>query len=35
MTPQEEVAANLLTFQVDFLRTALGVARVTGLESGS
>jgi dipeptidyl-peptidase-4 len=33
MTPQEEVAANLLTFQVDFLRTALGVARVTRPES--
>ena len=24
MTPQEEVAENLLTFQVDFLRRALG-----------
>jgi dipeptidyl-peptidase-4 len=35
MTPQEEVAENLLTFQVDFLCQALGVARVTGLETGS
>jgi len=26
MTPQEEVAENLLLFQVDFLRKALGLA---------
>jgi len=35
MTPQEEVAENLLLLQVDFLRTALGVASLTGLETGS
>jgi len=35
MTPQEDVAENLLTFQVDFLRKALGVARFTGIETGS
>jgi dipeptidyl-peptidase-4 len=39
MTPQEEVAENLLLLQVDFLRRALGVApgvaSLTGLETGS
>jgi dipeptidyl-peptidase-4 len=35
MTPQEEVAENLLTFQVAFLRQALGVASVTGTETES
>ena len=35
MTPQEEVAENLLILQVDFLRNALGVASLTGLETGS
>jgi dipeptidyl-peptidase 4 len=35
MTPQEEVAENLLLLQVDFLRKALDVVRVTGLESES
>ena len=35
MTPQEEVAENLLLLQVDFLRKALGVASLTGLETGS
>ena len=39
MTPQEEVAENLLVLQVDFLRNALGVttgvASLTGLETGS
>jgi hypothetical protein len=35
MTPQEEVAENLLLVQVDFLRKALGVASVTGLERQS
>jgi dipeptidyl-peptidase-4 len=35
MTPQEEVAENLLLLQVDFLRNALGVASLTGLETGS
>jgi dipeptidyl-peptidase-4 len=35
MTPQEEVAENLLLLQVEFLRNALGVASVTGLETGS
>jgi len=39
MTPQEEVAENLLLLQVDFLRAALGmtpgVASLTGLETGS
>jgi dipeptidyl-peptidase 4 len=35
MTPQEEVAENLLTFQVDFLRKALDVVRVTGPETES
>jgi len=35
MTPQEEVAENLLLLQVDFLRSALDVVRVTGLESES
>jgi dipeptidyl-peptidase-4 len=29
MTPQEEVAENLLLFQVDFLRKALGVVSLT------
>jgi dipeptidyl-peptidase-4 len=33
MTPQEEVAENLLLLQVDFLRKALDVVRVTGLET--
>jgi dipeptidyl-peptidase-4 len=39
MTPQEEVAENLLLLQADFLRKALGVttgvASLTGLETGS
>jgi dipeptidyl-peptidase 4 len=35
MTPQEEVAENLLILQADFLRNALGVASLTGLETGS
>jgi len=35
MTPQEEVAENLLLLQVDFLRKALDVVRVTGLETES
>jgi dipeptidyl-peptidase-4 len=35
MTPQEEVAENLLLLQVDFLHKALDVVRVTGLESES
>ena len=39
MTPQEEVAENLLLLQVDFLRSVLGittgVASLTGLETGS
>ena len=35
MTPQEEVAENLLLLQVDFLRRALDVVRVTGLETES
>jgi len=39
MTPQEEVAENLLVLQADFLRNALGVttgvASLTGLETGS
>jgi dipeptidyl-peptidase 4 len=39
MTPQEEVAENLLLLQADFLRNALGVttgvASLTGLETGS
>jgi len=35
MTPQEEVAENVLILQVDFLRNALGVAILTGLETGS
>jgi dipeptidyl-peptidase-4 len=35
MTPQEEVAENLLWLQIDFLRKALGVASLTGLETGS
>ena len=39
MTPQEDVAENLLLLQVDFLRNALGVttgvASLTGLETGS
>jgi dipeptidyl-peptidase-4 len=35
MTPQEEVAENLFILQVDFLRNALGVASLTGLETGS
>jgi dipeptidyl-peptidase-4 len=35
MTPQEEVAENLLLLQVDFLRNALGVASLTRLETGS
>ena len=35
MTPQEEVSENLLLLQVDFLRKALDVASLTGLETGS
>jgi dipeptidyl-peptidase-4 len=35
MTPQEEVAENLLTLQVDFLRKALGVPGLTVIETGS
>jgi dipeptidyl-peptidase 4 len=35
MTPQEDVAENLLLLQVDFLRSALDVVRVTGLETES
>jgi dipeptidyl-peptidase 4 len=35
MTPQEEVAENLLLLQLDFLRNALGVASLTGLKTGS
>jgi dipeptidyl-peptidase-4 len=35
MTPQEEVAENLLLLQADFLRNALGVASLTGLGTGS
>jgi dipeptidyl-peptidase-4 len=35
MTPQEEVAENLLTLQVDFLRKALNVHRFTAIETGS
>lgn len=35
MTPQEEVAENMLLLQVDFLRRALGVARFTSFESRS
>ena len=35
MTPQEEVAENLLTFQVDFLRKALRVPGLTAIETGS
>ncbi|HET7247374.1 MAG TPA: prolyl oligopeptidase family serine peptidase, partial [Streptosporangiaceae bacterium] len=35
MTPQEEVAENLLTLQVDFLRKALGVPGFTAIETGS
>ena len=35
MTPQEEVAENLLTFQVEFLRKALDVHRLTAIETGS
>jgi dipeptidyl-peptidase-4 len=35
MTPQEEVAENLLLLQVDFLRNALDVVRVTGPETQS
>jgi len=35
MTPQEEVAENLLLLQVDFLRKALDVASLTGLETES
>jgi dipeptidyl-peptidase-4 len=35
MTPQEEVAENLLTLQVDFLRKVLGVPRFTAIETGS
>ena len=35
MTPQEEVAENLLTLQVDFLQKALDVHRFTAIETGS
>jgi dipeptidyl-peptidase 4 len=35
MTPQEEVAENLLLLQVDFLRKALGVPGFTAIEKGS
>jgi dipeptidyl-peptidase-4 len=35
MTPQEEVAENLLTLQVDFLQRALNVHRFTAIETGS
>jgi dipeptidyl-peptidase 4 len=35
MTPQEEVAENLLTLQVDFLRKALSVPGLTAIETGS
>jgi dipeptidyl-peptidase-4 len=35
MTPQEEVAENLLLLQVDFLRKALGVHRLTPIETAS
>jgi dipeptidyl-peptidase-4 len=35
MTPQEEVAENLLLLQVDFLRKALGVPGFTAIETGS
>jgi dipeptidyl-peptidase 4 len=35
MTPQEEVAENLLLLQVDFLRKALDVHRLTAIETGS
>jgi dipeptidyl-peptidase-4 len=35
MTPQEEITENLLTLQVDFLRKALGVHRLTAIETGS
>jgi dipeptidyl-peptidase-4 len=35
MTPQEEVAENLLTLQVDFLRKALDVHSLTVIETGS
>ena len=35
MTPQEEVAENLLLLQVDFLRKALDVASLTGLDTES
>jgi dipeptidyl-peptidase-4 len=35
MTPQEEVAENLLTLQVDFLRKVLGVPGFTAIETGS
>jgi dipeptidyl-peptidase-4 len=35
MTPQEEVAENLLLLQVDFLRKALGVLGFTAIETGS
>ena len=35
MTPQEEVAENLLLLQVDFLRKSLGVPGFTAIETGS
>jgi dipeptidyl-peptidase-4 len=35
MTPQAEVAENLLLLQVDFLRKALGVPGFTAIETGS
>ena len=35
MTPQEEVAENLLLLQVDFLRKALSVPGFTAIETGS
>ena len=35
MTPQEDVAENLLLLQVDFLRKALGVPGFTAIETGS
>ncbi len=35
MTPQEDVAENLLLLQVDFLRRALDVHRLTVIETGS
>jgi dipeptidyl-peptidase-4 len=35
MTPQEEVAENLLLLQMDFLRKSLGVPGFTAIETGS